>query len=161
MGITLRNSTGEARVFVSGMSLSSFDVSPSSGQLNGTWQIDFSLLYKDTKGSSFSCDSAAVSVHYKGAYLAGANLHTFRAPAQHPMPMEASVDASRSYVPGWLAHNLTQARRLGVVEFDVQFVAKQDTWHDSYLCGGLRLGFSTTEEAKLIGDGHIRCPLVA
>lgn len=149
------------RVSVSGVSLSSFDVSPSSRQLNGTWRIDFSLRYNDhLTGRPFSCDSAAVSVYYKGAYLAGTYLHAFRVP-KHPIPLEANVDASRADVAGWLASDLAEARRLGVVEFEVQFVAKFGIEHATYVCSGLRLGFSTAQEAKFIGDRHVRCPLIA
>ncbi|KAL3718748.1 hypothetical protein ACJRO7_003797 [Eucalyptus globulus] len=142
------------------MSLSSFDVTPSSRQLNGTWHIDFSLLHKGPKVKCFPCGSAAVSVRYKGTYLAGVTLHAFRVPVNHLIPLEAKVDASRSDVPGWLARDLMEARTLGVVEFEVQFVTKYYTWHNTYLCRGLRLGISTGKEAKLIGDDHVRCPFI-
>lgn len=57
-----------------------------------------------------------------------------------------NVDAYRSDVLGWLADDLTEDGRLGVVVFEVQFIAEfkvpcEEIQPRTFLCGGLRLGF--------------------
>ncbi|KAI3411476.1 uncharacterized protein J3R85_018004 [Psidium guajava] len=150
------------RLFVSALAISSFGVSPSALQLNGTWHLNFTMVYKDHPASDyFPFDGAAVSLYHRGAYLAGVDLHTFRVAQEHPLLLEVNVDASRRDMPGWLARDLAEVGRVGVMELEVQFVARRGRERDYYLCGNMSLGFSTAEEAKLIGDGLVRCPLIA
>ncbi|KAI3419033.1 uncharacterized protein J3R85_013355 [Psidium guajava] len=150
------------RLFLSALYLSSFGISPWALQLNGTWHLALSMVYQNHPASRyFPYEGAAVSLYYKGAYLAGVDLHTFRVAQEHPLLLEVNVDATRRDVPGWLARDLAEVGRVGVMELEVQFVARRGRVRDYYLCGNMSLGFSTAEEAKLIGDGPVRCPLIA
>ncbi|XAR59638.1 hypothetical protein NMG60_11015546 [Bertholletia excelsa] len=135
---------------VDSVSLSNFNLSSSSSQITGNWDVQFTARNPNHKISLYY-DHIDASVSYKSERLSETRMAPFAQGKRNQTAVRATFVAALAYVDKSVVDGITKERTRGNVNFNVRMVArvrfKGSVWRDrrrflSVYCGDLVVGVS-------------------